>query len=117
MFPYDDPYKILAHAVVGFYRPADVIRMLTDNAFLLNCIVREVRGMDVSGQFLDCIIEDILSKKKRMEYMGQLDTLAKYYYKNLNKERLRKEIVEALAEIGIEVDVYPTAGNVLSQTT
>ena len=98
----DDPYKILAHAIIGLYRPADVIRMLTDNAYLLTCIIKEVRGLDIGGIFLDCIIEDILAHKKRMEYMGHLDTLSKYYYEKLDKERLRREIIKALSEIGIE---------------
>lgn len=99
----DDPYKILAHAIVGFYRPADVIRMLTDNEFLLNCIVKEVRGQDFAGAFLDCIIEDILEHKDRMEYMHQLDALAEYYFKKMDKDRLRAEILQALSEIGIEI--------------
>lgn len=116
LFEYDNPYKILAHAIVGFYRPADVIRMLTDNAFLLNCIIKEVRGQDMCGMFVDCIIEDILEKKRRMEYMGHLDKLATYYYSQLDKERLRKEIRLALEEIGIEMGDY-SAGSVSSDNT
>ena len=42
LFEYDDPYKVLAHAIVGFYRPADVIRMLTDNAFILKAIANSL---------------------------------------------------------------------------
>lgn len=100
----DDPYKVLAHAVIGFFRPADVIRMLTDNEYLLNCIIKEVRQQDFCGSFLDCIIEEILSQKKRMEMMGALDILARYFYDNLDKKRLRAEIVEALSEIGIIIE-------------
>lgn len=103
-FESDDPYKVLAHAVIGFYRPADVIRMLTDNEFLLNCIVKEVRQQDFCGAFLDCIIEEILSEKKRMEMMGAFDVLARYFYDNLDKKRLRTEIVGALSEIGIVIE-------------
>lgn len=103
LWDYDNPYKILAHAIVGFYRPADVLRMLTDNEYLLNCIIKEVRGLDIGGIFLDCIIEDILAHKKRMEYMGHLDALAKYYYEKLDKQRLRKEIIGVLSEAGIEI--------------
>lgn len=113
LFEYDDPYKLLAHSIVGYYRPADVVRMLTDNAFILNCVVKEVRGQDMCGSFVDCIIEEILRKKKRMEYMGELDKLANYYYSQLDKERLRREIRLALDEIGIEVGDY-SAGSVSS---
>lgn len=115
-YEYDDPYKILAHAVIGFYRPADVLRMLVDNEYLLNCIVKEVRSQDIGGSFLDCIIEDVLADKKRMEYMHELDKLALYFYKKLNKERLRKEISVALSEVGIEID-YSTEGSVSSAST
>lgn len=113
LFEYDDPYKVLAHAIVGFYRPADVIRMLTDNAFILNCVVKEVRDQDMCGHFVDCIIEDILENKDRMEYMGHLDKLAEYYFTKLDKERLRREIRLVLDETGIEISNY-SAGSVSS---
>ncbi len=102
-FSYDDPYSVLAHVILSYYRPADVIRMLTDNEYLLNCVTKEVRQQDFGGIFLDCIIEDILAHKKRMELMGQYDILAKYLYQNLDKKRLRTQLVGALSEIGIEV--------------
>lgn len=102
-FSYDDPYSVLAHVILSYYRPADVIRMLTDNEYLLNCVTKEVRQQDFGGIFLDCIIEDILAHKKRMELMGQYDQLAKYLYQNLDKKRLRTQLVGALSEIGIEV--------------
>ena len=100
-FEMDDPYKILAHLIVGHYRPADVMRILGDDEFLATLIQKETRQVDIAGWFLDCIIEDILSQRKRMEYMHELDKLAKYYFDCLNKDRLRKEIRLALAEAGI----------------
>lgn len=102
-FSYDDPYSILAHVILGYYRPADVIRMLTDNEYLLNCITKEVRQQDFGGIFLDCIIEDVLARKKRMEWMRALDPVARYLYQNLDKKRLREQLIGALSEIGIEV--------------
>lgn len=102
-FSFDDPYKVLAHVALTHYRPADVIRMLTDNEYLLNCITKEVRQQDYGGIFLDCIIEDILARKKRMEWMHTLDPVAKYLYQNLDRQRLREELIGALAEIGIDV--------------
>lgn len=103
-FEYDDPYKILAHAIVAGSRASDVLRMLVDDEYILNCIVKEVRAQDFKGSFLDCIIECILTQKKRMEYMGHLDALAKYFFSRLDKERLRDEIGLVLAEAGIEID-------------
>lgn len=116
MYDFDDPYKILAHYVVGFCRPADVLRVLTENSYIFTLIQKEVRGLDIGGNFLDCIIEDILADKKRMEYMGHLDALAKYYFDRLDKERLRDEIRSTLSEMKIELP-YSTGGNDLSAKT
>ena len=116
LFDYDDPYKILAHYIVGFYRPADVLRVLTENSYLFTLIQKEVRGLDIGGNFLDCIIEDILADKKRMEYMGHLDILAKYYYDKLDRNRLRNEIRSTLLEMNIDLD-YSTGGNDSSAKT
>lgn len=102
-FIYDDPYSVLAHVILTHYRPADVIRMLTDNEYLLNCITKEIRQQDFCGIFLDCIIEDILAQKKRMDLMHQYDILAHYFYQNLDKKRLRNQLIGALSEIGIEI--------------
>lgn len=102
LFEYDDPYKILAYHIIGFYRPADVVRVLNDDDFLKVILIKETRGQDMSGPFTDCIIEDILANKNRMEYMGELDKLSKYYYSKLDKNRLRTEIKTALSECGIE---------------
>lgn len=117
LFPFDDPYKLLAHYIVGFYRPADVIRVLTDNSYIKNCVLKEVRQLDLGGHFIDCIIEHILEDKSRMEYMHQLDNLAAYYYKKLDRERLRKEIRSILESAGIDIGDYSTAGSVSSATT
>lgn len=100
-FEMDDPYKILAHLIVGYYRPADVLRILEDDEYLATLVQKETRLADIGGWFLDCIIEDVLSQKKRMEYMHELDKLAQYYFDKLNKPRLRKEIRLALGEAGI----------------
>ncbi len=115
-FEYDDGYKILAHHIIGFYRPSEVMRVLNENSFLFTLIQKEVRSLDIGGNFLDCIIEDILSDKKRMEYMGQLDELAKYYYTKLDKARLRDEIRQTLSEMKIDLP-YSAGGNDSSQIT
>lgn len=100
---YDDPYALLAHHIVGTYRPADVLRTLTDNAYLKTLVVKEMRGQDIGGHFLDCVIENILEDKERMEYMRQLDALAEYFYLKLNKGRLRDEILTVLNDAGISL--------------
>lgn len=102
LFEYDDPYKILASHIIAYYRPADVIRMLEDDDYIKVQLIKETRAQDMCGAFTDCVIESILSNKDRMEYMGALDQLAKYYYSKLDKERLRTEIKTALSRCGID---------------
>ena len=115
-FGYDDPYKLLAAIIVGYDSPCDVVRVMYDNAYLLNRIIKETRAQDFRGHFTDCIIEDILENKDRMEYMSRLDVLAGYYFSKLDKERLRKEIALLLKDAGIDIEefesCYSAAGNV-----
>lgn len=113
-FDYDDPYRILAHYIVGYYRPADVLRVLNENSYIRTLIQKEVREMDLRGAYIDCIIEELLSNKKRMDYMYNLDKLSYYYYKNLDIERLRKEIRAILDKAGIDLSDYSTGGKVSS---
>ena len=103
MYEFDNPYTLLAHYIVGNYRPADVLRCLTDNSYLKILIIKEVREQDFRGHFLDCIIENILDDKDRMEYMHKLDELAQYYYARLDKGRLKDEILAVLNNAGIEI--------------
>ena len=103
LYVYDNPYTLLAHHIVGAYRPSDVLRILTDNSFLKNIIIKEMREQDLGGHFIDCIIEGILEEKDRMEYMHKLDELGCYYYAKLDKGRLRDEILAVLNVAGIEV--------------
>lgn len=103
LYEYDDPYKLLAHHIAGAYRPADVLRCLTDNSYLKTLVIKEVREQDFKGHFVDCIIENILEDKDRMEYMHKLDELALYYYSRLDKGRLRDEILAVLNAAGIEI--------------
>lgn len=118
LYDFDNPYKILAHHIVGSYRPSDVIRILTDNSYIKNCVLKETRLQDMGGRFIDCIIEDLLEQKSRMEYMHQLDSLGLYYYSKLDKNRLRSEIKNVLDDAGIELpEDYSTGGNVSSAST
>lgn len=115
LYDFDNPYRILAYHIVGSYRPSDVLRVLTDNSYIKNCIIKETRLQDIGGKYIDCIIEGILDNKERMEYMHQLDSLGLYYYSKLDKARLREEIRLLLESAGIELDEsYLTGGNASS---
>lgn len=103
LYEYDDPYTILAYQIVSAYRAADVLRCLTDNSYLRTLIIKEVRGQDFKGHFVDCLVESILEEKDRMEWMHKLDEVAIYLYSKLDKGRLRNEILTALNNAGIEI--------------
>ena len=103
LYVYDDPYVLLAHHIVGTYRPADVMRVLTDNSYLKTLIIKEMREQDLGGHYIDCIIENILEEKDRMEYMHKLDELAQYYYSRLDRGRLRDEILAVLNNAGVQI--------------
>lgn len=92
MNEYDDPYIMLAHKLISMHNRAEIERILTDNEFVFKLILKETRLQDFSGAFLDCIIEDILNNKRRMEMCHQLDQLSKYFYEKLDIKRLRKEV-------------------------
>lgn len=114
MWEMDDPYVLLAHHIVAYYRPADVLRVLTESAYIKNCIIKEVRELDLGGHYVDCIIENILEDKDRMKFMHELDSLSEFFFSRLDKERLRSNIRAALKEAGIELDGYSTGGSVES---
>lgn len=105
LYEFDDPYKILAGTLVGYHRPADIVRLLSDDSYIFTLIAKETRAQDMRGRFTDCIIEDILTSKRRMEYMQELDKLSDYYYSKLDKTRLRKEIKKILSDSGIELQM------------
>lgn len=105
LYEADDPYKILAQHIVGFYRPADVLKILTDNSYLKNCVVKECRDLDLGGPFIDCIIENILAEKDRMEWMHELDAVGTYLFSRLDRGRLRDEIVQILNDTNISLGV------------
>lgn len=89
---YDDPYVMLAHHLLSVLMRSEIVRVLTDNKFVYKLVLKETRLQDFSGAFLDCVIQSLLDDKKRMEFMHELDSLSKYFYKNLDITRLRKEV-------------------------
>lgn len=93
-YAYDDPYILMAHGVLTIYPVADVKRMLTDDDFVRRLVLKETRLQDFSGVFVDGIVQSILDDKHRMEFMHELDKLSDYFWKNLDIERLRSEIIK-----------------------
>lgn len=101
VLPYDNPYKCLAADLVCRLTPREVVRTLSDDDFVFRMLVKEVRGQDFRGPFVDCVIDEILRHKRRMELMRVLDEVSVYFFKNLDLARLRREIKTFCAELGI----------------
>lgn len=93
-YTYDDPYVFIAHKVLSSYDVADVKRMLSDDDFVRRLILKETRLQDFSGAFIDGIVQSILDDKHRMDFMHELDKLADYFWRSLDLERLRSEIIK-----------------------
>ena len=98
---YDDEYKILAYSIVVNYPPVTVKRLMKDTKFLRREIIREVRGQDFRGYFIDCLFVSICENKDRMKLMRQLDQLGRFFYNSLDLERMRKEIRNAYESLGL----------------
>ena len=93
-YTYDDPYVLMAHSILATYDTADIKRMLVDDDFVRRLVLKETRLQDFAGVFLDGIVQTILDDKRRMEFMHELDKLADYFWKNLDIDRLRFEIIK-----------------------
>lgn len=98
---YDDSYKLLAYHLVTTNDIPTIRRMLKDGKFVRRTIVREVRGQDFNGPFIDCLFVAIAESDARMELMRQLDALGIFLYKKLSLSRLRKEIRNTCEELGL----------------
>lgn len=81
------------------YNIATVKKILHDNKFVKKHIIREIRGQDFQGDFIDCLFVSIFEQKERMDLMQQLNILGAFLYKKLDLPRLRKEIRKAFAEM------------------
>ena len=92
MNDYDDPYIMLAHWLLSTHSRAEIDRMLHDDDYISRMIIKEVRGQDFSGPFLDCIIQTILDDKDRMEMCGHLDALSGYFFSKLDLKRMREKL-------------------------
>lgn len=83
------------------YNIPTVKKILTDNKYVRRTVVREIRGQDLQGDFIDCLFVSIFADKERMELMKQLNALGLFFYHKLDLARLRREIRSAFAEMGL----------------
>lgn len=98
---YDDPYILLSYKIVAYNIVPEICRVLTDDEYVKKKVLKEVRGQDFMGSFLDVIVQGILDDKRRMEFMHELDKLGDYLWNNFDLDRFRKEIKICCDRCGI----------------
>lgn len=99
--PYDDPYAFLAFYLISISNKSDLQRILEDDDYVYRMVRKETREQDLAGHFVDAIVEEILTNKKRMGLMSALDVVADYLCEELDLERLRKKISEQCKKYNI----------------
>lgn len=101
---YDDPYRVLAAHIVAYWPPSTVKRVLTNNSFVKSVINNEARLMDISGAFLDCIDQEVITNDHLRKKNYYLKKLGEFYYSELDLPRLRTEIRRFAEELDVKVD-------------
>lgn len=101
---YDDPYRVLAAHIVSNFSIAGVQRTLENSAYIKSLIIKDAKGMDINGPFLDCIDQEIVANDMIRKKNVYLKKLGEFYYSELDIERLRREIRRFAKELGITLD-------------
>ena len=78
--------------------------MLNNGFFIKGLIVYEAKNMDVSGAFLDCIDQEVISNDMIRKKNIYLKKLGEFYYSELDIERLRREIRRFAKELNVNLD-------------
>ena len=100
---YDDPYRVLAAHLVSVYPPKTLARILTNSSFVKSIIVKEAKQMDISGAFLDCIDQEVISNDHLRQKNAYLKKLGEFYFSELNVLRLRIEIKRFAEELNVKL--------------
>ena len=101
---YDNPYRILAAHIVSVFSVPNIKRALTSSSYIKSLIVHEAKTMDVSGAFIDCIDQEIISNDRIRKKNEQMRQLGEFYFSQLDLARLRKEIRRFADELGVILD-------------
>lgn len=102
--PYDDPYAILAARLVVRYPRAEVSRLMRDPRFVKNMVAREFKSLDLAGDFLDCIISDLCSTGRRMEYVEAQNRFSIELAEKIDYNHLKMCIENICDQLGVILD-------------
>ena len=100
---YDDPYRVLAAHLVSVYPPKTLARILTNSSFVKSIIGKEAKQMDISGAFLDCIDQEVISNDHLRQKNAYLKKLGEFYFSQLDLIRLRRQIRIFANELHVEI--------------
>ena len=101
---YDNPYRILAAHIVTAFSVPNIKRALTSSSYIRSLIIYEAKTMDVSGPFMDCIDQEIISNDRIRKKNLCMRQLGEFYFSELDLDRLRKEIRRFAEELGVNLD-------------
>lgn len=101
---YDDPYRVLAAHIVSVFSVVSIKRILSNTSYIKSLITHEAKMMDISGAFLDCVDQEIISNDMIRKKNACLKKLGDFYFAMLDIERLRKEIRRFAEELGVSLD-------------
>lgn len=88
-FDFDDPYKILAVKLATDFEQYDLDRLLTDDLYVRQLIIDELRHLDYHGLFLDTILTKLYADKEWLPFRRSIDTTGKVLFEHLDLEKLR----------------------------
>ena len=102
--PYDNPYRILALHLASTLSLHSLKRVMHDTNFIRSLVLSETRQVDLSGPFLDCVDQEIISNDNVRMKNAALKSLGEFYYSNLDVPRLREELRKFVVdECGIDI--------------
>lgn len=100
----DDPYRMLANNLVVTSSDIEIHRYLHQAKAIKRRIYRETKDADFYGDFLDCIVTEIISQGKKREIDKRLPEVADFFYRSLDIPRLRENIRYYLKYYGKDIE-------------
>ena len=88
----DDPYKILALNLTASLSNRELYKILHNAKAIRRRISKEVSNADFYGDFLDCIMVELVKGGKERQVNKYLADVSNFFFDNLDVPRLRREI-------------------------
>lgn len=102
----DDPYKILALNIVAGYSDKELSGVMHNAKVIKRHISKEAKGADFYGDFLDCIMTELIKQNREREIGYTMDDTIEFFYSNLDVPRLRAEVQNYCEKWGREIKPY-----------